>query len=143
MASKKEKEPINTTPVIAEYDKAINMSTAEPTDREGFCYTEWIEFRPNLTDATGSSIVDNYSKRTLGYCYQFVYSLTGSDTETKDWYYGSRTLTTRGRSIKRIRYGMPTSEIDNVYAYCSSTGQILFAGRNTEYYGYANINDMP
>lgn len=36
-----------------------------------------------------------------------------------------------------------TSNIDNAYAYFPSNGQILFAGKNTPYYGYTNINDMP
>lgn len=36
-----------------------------------------------------------------------------------------------------------TSNIDNAYAYLPSNGQILFAGKNTPYYGYTNINDMP
>lgn len=36
-----------------------------------------------------------------------------------------------------------TSNIDNAYAYLPSSGQILFAGKNTPYYGYTNINDMP
>ena len=35
------------------------------------------------------------------------------------------------------------SNIDNAYAYLPSNGQILFAGKNTPYYGYTNINDMP
>lgn len=34
------------------------------------------------------------------------------------------------------------SNIDNAYAYLPSNGQILFAGKNTPYYGYTNINDM-
>lgn len=33
--------------------------------------------------------------------------------------------------------------IDTTYAYIKESGDILFAGKNTPYYGYANINDMP
>lgn len=33
--------------------------------------------------------------------------------------------------------------IDNTYAYIKESGEILFAGKNTPYYGYTNINDMP
>lgn len=36
-----------------------------------------------------------------------------------------------------------TSAIAYAYAYFPSNGQILFAGKNTPYYGYTNINDMP
>ena len=33
--------------------------------------------------------------------------------------------------------------IDNTYAYIKESGDILFAGKRTPYYGYTNINDMP
>ena len=36
-----------------------------------------------------------------------------------------------------------TNRIDVSYAYLQETGQILFAGKNSPYYGYTNINDMP
>ena len=41
-----------------------------------------------------------------------------------------------------IGVSVGTADIDNAYAYLSD-GQILFAGKNTPYYGYTNINDMP
>ena len=41
-----------------------------------------------------------------------------------------------------IGVSVGTANIDNAYAYLSD-GQILFAGKNTPYYGYTNINDMP
>lgn len=33
--------------------------------------------------------------------------------------------------------------IDTTYAYIKESGDILFAGKRTPYYGYTNINDMP
>lgn len=33
--------------------------------------------------------------------------------------------------------------IDDAYFYLKETGQILYAGKNSPYYGYTNINDMP
>ncbi len=33
--------------------------------------------------------------------------------------------------------------LDDCFAYVTNTGQILFAGKNSIYYGYTNINDMP
>ena len=143
MASKKKKEPIDTTPKIAEYDKGLPRSNGEPTNMSGFCYTEWIDFVPNLSSATGTGIEDNCSKGEPGYTYQYEVTNTASGATQIAWYYFSRSLNATDRVYTKIRYGFPTSSIDDVYAYCSSTGQILFAGRNTEYYGYANIHDMP
>ena len=42
-----------------------------------------------------------------------------------------------------VRTCIPISNIANAYAYLKETGQILFAGKNSPYYGYTNINDMP
>ena len=33
--------------------------------------------------------------------------------------------------------------INNTYAYIKESGEILFAGKHTPYYGYTNISDMP
>lgn len=46
-------------------------------------------------------------------------------------------------NTNQIAVSAPTRDIDDAYAYLPDTGQILFAGKNTPYYGYTNINDMP
>lgn len=35
-----------------------------------------------------------------------------------------------------------TSGIDNAYLYVQGTGEILFAGKNTPYYGHRNISEL-
>lgn len=58
---------------------------------------------------------------------------------------GDRTcgLTAAAIDIARIRFSIQLSKIDDAFMYVYQTGQILFAGKNTPYYGYTNINDMP
>ena len=66
------------------------------------------------------------------------------DDDSGDYYYGPVVNIGSGsKIIKKIRISMETSKIADSYAYDEKTGQIFFAGQNTAYYGYININDMP
>lgn len=56
---------------------------------------------------------------------------------------GSDTRNVINANSNGIGVTVPTSNINDAYAYLPSNGQILFAGKNTPYYGYTNINDMP
>lgn len=42
-----------------------------------------------------------------------------------------------------VAFTLFNAHLATSYAYIVSTGEILFAGKNTPYYGYTNINDMP
>lgn len=42
-----------------------------------------------------------------------------------------------------FRVTIPYNHVDDCYLYLQSTGQVIFAGRNTPYYGMANIDGTP
>ena len=65
-----------------------------------------------------------------------------------DWYYFNKVYPRRlpastSKAIVSISFSIEVSEIENSYAYLVETGQIIFAGKNTPYYGYTNISEMP
>ena len=41
-----------------------------------------------------------------------------------------------------LRISLNMSRLDDAYLYIKDTGQILFAGRNSIYYGHRNINEL-
>ena len=43
----------------------------------------------------------------------------------------------------QVRFTVNLAHLDDAYMYVYSTGQVLFAGRNTPYYGMANIDGTP
>lgn len=62
-------------------------------------------------------------------------------------YWTTRTGESDSRSVinansNGIAVSVGNEHIDDAYAYLPD-GQILFAGKNSPYYGYTNINDMP
>lgn len=76
---------------------------------------------------------------------------SGNETLMTDTRYISGFLTLSNNTL-RMRFTLTTNGIDNSYAYFTDTathimpigvrdGDIIFAGRNTPYYGKTNIND--
>lgn len=43
----------------------------------------------------------------------------------------------------QVSFTLQEDMLDVCYAIHDATGQILFAGKNSPYYGYTNVNDMP
>lgn len=43
----------------------------------------------------------------------------------------------------QVSFTLQEDMLDVCYAIYNATGKILFAGKNSPYYGYTNINDMP
>lgn len=64
-----------------------------------------------------------------------------SYNESKGGYYMANGLPTTGN--KYVSFTFPNNETDiaNSYCYYSDTGEVVFAGANTPYYGKSNIND--
>ena len=133
---------VDTSPKIAEYGKACATSATGERESATNCITEWYDFNPIQT---GYMMLHYYVKdmsapRNVN--YQYI-----SDQGQRDWYYDradyTRNIGWSSSALSKIRFTIVTADIDDIYAYVENTGQIFFAGRNTPYYGYANINDMP
>ena len=126
----------DTTAKIAQYGYGLSRSNTGTTVIAGNCYTEWYEVNPVSTsqrNMTGEGVASGGAN---GYCFQ-------TKTETSgNWDYWPNRKFLHANSIL-VRFTLITSEIDNAYVYCADGGQIFFAGKNTPYYGYTNINDMP
>lgn len=135
---------LDTSPKIAEFGKNCNRSFNGLTTNPDWCYTEWVTISPSI-NSMDIGIVDAYASKSNNKTYQ----LQTADGANGDYHYGSTDFSefTRKWTItfipERIRWSILIANLDNCYAYCINNGQIFFAGKNTPYYGYTNINDMP
>lgn len=127
-----QKTVLDTSPIIAMYDKRISIKN--DVDAEDFCITERYYYPPS--DAV----------QTLAY-----YGTDGKQCRVykNDVYMDYWTLGETQSPKKCINIGSDAIEItlsmfrlDESYAYIVETGQILFAGKNTPYYGHRNISEL-
>lgn len=126
----------DTTPRIAEYGKYLSRSYSDTAQDASWCYTEWIDLNPSVSGS--QYIVDNCTNSN--HTWQGTYTPSG-----ETWWYGPRNQYNPGADRKgyQIRFSIPVSAIDDSYAYNEKTGQIFFAGKNTQYYGYSFIDEIP
>ena len=105
--------------------------------------------RVDASEGVNASIIYTYEPQSVG--RQLVYGglygqlIIFENGAYKDYW---TVMNSDSRSVinansNGIGVTVVTSHINNAYAYLPSNGQILFAGKNTPYYGYTNINDMP
>lgn len=137
----------DTTAKILEYGKFWARQYGVTTNNNGWGITDWIYFNP--TQVGGPiTICDTCTTpgvQETGYTYQY----TTEDGSFKDWYYhdtnNERRIqsATNTKTLYKITFSIYLPRIHSTYAYCKETGQIFFAGRDTPYYGYFNLNDMP
>ena len=134
----------DTTPKIAEYGKYWNRKFGDTTDNANWCITQWIDVNDPYTGTERATSINGFiGADNIGITFQY-YTINGSD-----WFYFNGTnpriiLPYNSQSrLTSISFSIQVNEIDNSYAYVVQTGRILFAGKNTPYYGYTNINDMP
>lgn len=133
----KKSDVLDTSPRIAEYGKCLSRSNTGTASAETWCYTIWYGIDPAPGTANRLQLVNcNLSgDRT----YQWTTSAGGADWDYRkngNYYFLSGNANT-------IRTSIPIANLLICYAYIETTGQILFAGKNTIYYGYTNIHDMP
>ena len=138
------KKVIDTSPKIAEYGVYWNRTYGSKTQSDSWCITEWYEFD---TIYHGRVIICGYCGTDTKYI-TFQYNGVKDDESTyKSWYYFNgfdhRTSGIGNATLHNITFSIEIAKIDDAYAYVKETGQIFFAGKNTPYYGYTNINDMP
>lgn len=136
MASKK---VIDTSPRIIQYGVRYangNPGTKPLIEDSNFCITDKYEFEPQSTKQT---LITNGVGGSL-----LVFWPNGNYYDYWTW----STSDGYWRTVINVDSGMiacsiSISVLDRTYAYLGETGQILFAGKNSPYYGYSNINDMP
>ena len=134
------KKTIDTSPRILQYGVRYgngNPATKPLIEDNNYCITDKYEYEPQSTKQT---LVTNGIGNTL-----LVFGTTG---EYMDYWVWPNTADGTQRTVINVNSGMLScciliSALDTTYAYLKETGQILFAGKNSPYYGYTNINDMP
>lgn len=131
--------PVDTSPVIAEYNRSLGLSgDVGPTN--GGCYTDFYA----IPDGAGAVVLyfadaEDVAFGTFG---KFQY---WNDTEQVDYWspVASRNVEKSYKLASgetRFRTSLAINGIDDSYAYDSATGYIYFAGANTKYYGMTNID---
>lgn len=122
---------IDTSPKIAEYGYSLARNGTGTYAASNWCYTDYYELKLNGKQR----ICDNNTNSS----HTFQYQMNAEGT-TWDFWYGPRQVIT---AYNIIRFSIVTADIDDAYAFSETSGQIFFAGKNSPYYGYTNINDMP
>ena len=129
------KKVIDTSPKILQY--GVRYGTrgviSEYHDR---CITDKYQYEAVNQDQTlvANGVVS----------YLVTYKPDGSYLDYWTWNgYGESSRRVINANSGYLACTLDTNRIDVSYAYLQETGQILFAGKDSPYYGYTNINDMP
>lgn len=129
------KPPLDTSPRIAEYGKHLNRSNTDTTVSANYCYTEWYDLN-----------FESYTKLTMNYARMpesagITYQYRNTETGAADWYYFPNKKTIEVK-FNQIRFSIAISHLRDCYLYFQETGEILFAGKDTIYYGHRNISEI-
>lgn len=130
---------VNTSPKIVEYEKALNNSDGVAVLKYPLaCYTEFYpvsgEFVMYLSNVNGTTFGANGKTQlwneegSLGYASVLTSYANKETTIFKD-------------GMTKFRTTLITEEIESCYAYDKTTGRIIFAGKDTKYYGMSNISE--
>lgn len=148
-AGVKKAEAVDTSPVI-EVEGYGLTSSGFTSANENWGYTKFYEvsdtsFTMCATNTEGVTYPssngrmtiflngDEYTNKYTGLVtYMNPYNTAGSPA-TKD----ASSFTFTG-----IRATLLLAEVENAYLYETNTGRVIFAGKNTEYYGKTNINEV-
>ena len=126
----------DTTIKIAEYGVAWKNRT-EKSENTNYGISEFVVFEPVATQRT---------VRGYGVTNSFVVSKDGGATTIDYWIVSTANPWERkclNVNANACSFSIILSLIDDAWMIIVETGDILFAGKNTPYYGYTNINDMP
>ena len=132
----KKSDVLDTSPRIAEYGKHLNRSNTGTTVSANYCYTKWYDLNfesYTRLDMIRGGMPENDSVLTFQY--------RNTETGAADWYYFPN-LSYMSNTYNQIRFTIAISHLRDCYLYFRQTGEILFAGKDTIYYGHRNINEI-
>jgi len=133
---------LDTSPKIFQYDTGIPASNPRGTHPvSGCCVTELYSYQLFTTGAYRTLVTTGGWGNVQG-----ILTLW-KDAVYVD-YWGTNSADNYERAVimpntNGLRISLNMSRLDDAYALIKETGEILFAGKNSIYYGYTNINDMP
>lgn len=127
----------NTSPRIDQRKHAIGRWGSIVED-ENCCVTEWITVYPvpHFYSPSGRRplLYSGIPYNEIDRKHELV-----KEDETME---RSGIIAFRSGTVK-MRFTLFEAELNTCYCYDQVDGQILFAGKDSPYYGYTNINDMP
>ena len=134
---------IDTNPRIIQTDAGYGTDNGNIVEKVGMSATEKylvpgnsnITYYIENTDNIGSTSICNKAVVWNGEDYVSYYSTTFN--QLKEYTNGFKTTTG-----DRIAFSIPTAGISNSYAYVHQTGDIIFAGEDTQYFGKRNISEV-
>ena len=138
-------EPVDTTAKIAGTGYGLN-SQGGLQSLEKACYTEFYSFGRTIEGSDFRKVIYYVStgnqggmagadKQTVYQDGEFVtYWTTKFDSVNENNFTGNY------GPFNQLRFSLVTAYIDDDYAYFADTGEVIFAGKNTQYYGMANID---
>lgn len=133
----------NTSPAIAETDMRLSNKNVL-ANCVGMSVTEYYD----ITGITNLTVHNWYTEETAPYStavgcitdtndtFLKYYNLASATTTAKDW--SAETFET---PATKMRFSLYTSGLTTAYAYDTDTGDILFAGSASPYYGMDNISE--
>lgn len=133
----------NTSPAIAQSDKRLNNKNVV-VDCAGMSLTEYYD----ITNINKLTIHNYYTEETAPYNVAYTCLVDANDTFLK--YYNLATATEQSKDwsaetfanpATKMRFSLFTSGLTTAYAYDTDTGNILFAGSASPYYGMDNISE--
>lgn len=132
---------IDTSPKIIQYGVYWNRTFGSTTINPKWCITDWY----NVQSATGRiALVGRIGNDGVGITFQYFYK-----NGNCNWYYfnvgdkeSTRSIGSYSEIPIRITFSVEISVLDDCYVYIAETGQILFAGKNSIYYGHRNTSEL-
>ena len=144
---------LDTSPVIAQYEYGLDQSGGI-SQNSILCYTDFYDIPDGYTGGITALVPydDETSSWSVGNTCLQVFN---DDTFKTYWSFGSVVYTKDGVGgepkncnlyyasafpANKFRMTLLTKYLDDSYAYFKDTGDIIFAGANTPYYGMTNID---
>lgn len=144
----------DTTPVIESYNAYIGANGAITAGSSSYCVTKIYPFNTDDVsfDESGktkiaiSYMMPSESDLNLGRVGWYINNVYKSSTliyPKPQKFIGSIVKEDVGTNrYNGVRFTLDSRRLDDCIAYFYATGEIIFAGRNTEYYGCVNINEV-
>jgi hypothetical protein len=126
---------LDTSPVIIQYDARLN-GNGTISEFSGRCVTKVYDCAVTNNDRRFSHY--GLQATTINYLNGAYYDYwnNASESEPKD----NSTLAKEGTT--QMQFSLVTSMLDDCYCIYKRTGEILFAGKNSIYYGHRNISEL-
>ena len=127
---------LDTSPKILEYDKSYGGNGATRSD-PGICVTDKYDLPTVTTEDRYFSVSGGIWACTINYANGAVIDYWGNSFSDPN---DNALLAKYGTD--QIAFSLVVSKLPDIYVIHKTTGIILFAGKNTIYYGHRNISEI-